>query len=305
MLDDLESGAEIARLTDDLLRRADAFERFPTPVDDIVAAADLAEPKHSLLSDLVFAQAPRHLREAIAPLRRKVLAVLDRKTREIHLDPTIESDAQRRFKRCHEVSHDLYPWQKALGFADDSLTLSFATNQRFEREANQGAAELLFQRNLYRDVASDYAIGIAAIIELAEMFGVSIHASFRRFVETHRHAVAGLVLEPSPTSREPLAYRRFEALHSPAWTKQFGSPSGWPSIVRADTFSFITIAPSAQAAFTPPRTTFPLPDLRHTRQTANVEVFWNTYRTFALLWMPRRETLRRKRVIVATGATGS
>lgn len=300
MLDDLASGTEIARLTEDLLRRADAIGRFPTPVDDIVAAANLAEPEHSLLSDFVFEQAPRHLREAIAPLRRKVLAVLDRRTREIHLDPTIDNDAQRRFKRLHEVSHDLYPWQKALGFADDQLTLSFATNQRFEREANQGSAELLCQRNLYRDVAADYAIGIAAIIELHEMFGISIHASFRRFVETHRHAVAGLVLSASPTSREPLAYKRHEALHSGAWTEQFGPAASWPATVRAEPFSFITIAPSAPAAITPPRTTFPLPNLRQETQVTNVEVFSNTYRTFALIWIPRREVLRRKRVIVAT-----
>jgi hypothetical protein len=70
VLDELESGAEIARLTDRLLRRADGYDRFPTPVEDIVAAAQLAEPAHSLLSDFILTQAPRHLREAVAPLRR-------------------------------------------------------------------------------------------------------------------------------------------------------------------------------------------------------------------------------------------
>lgn len=300
MLGKLDSGTEIARLTDRLLRRANAYDRFPTPVEDIVAAARLAEPEHSLLSDFILAQAPRHLREAVAPLRRKVRALLDRKAREIHLDPAIDNDAQRRFKRSHEVAHDLYPWQQALGYADDDTTLSVATHILFEQEANQGAAELLFQRDRYRDVASDYAIGIAAIIELAEMFGVSIHASFRRFIETHRHSVAGLVLQASPERTTPLAYRRHEALQSQAWTTQFGPPSAWPNIVRVEPYSFIKVAPAARTALSPPQTRFALPDLAHKQHTANVEFFSNTYRTFALLWLPRRELLRRRRVLVST-----
>ena len=301
MLEDLRSGAEIARLTDDLLHRADAYDRFPTPVDDIVVAAQLAEPEHSLLSDFVLARAPRHLREAIAPLRRKVRALLDRRAREVHLDPTIDNETQRRFKRCHEVSHDLYPWQRALAYADDDTTLSFATRILFEREANQGAAELLFQRDRYRDVAADYAIGIAAIIEIASTFGVSIHASFRRFIETHRHPVAGLVFQPSPMTTTPLAYRRYEALQSQRWTTQFGPASTWPAVLRAEPYSFMKVAPAARTALSPPRTTFALPDLRQEQQTANVEIFSNSYRTFALLWLPRREILRRHRILVTSG----
>jgi len=296
VLDDLESGVEIARLADELLLRAEAYDRFPTPVEDIIAAAKLQEPEHSLLSDFVFRQAPRHIREAVAPLRRKLRALLDRKEREIHLDPTIDNEAQRRFKRCHEVSHDLYPWQQALGFADDDTTLSFSTRVLFEREANQGAAELLFQRDRYRAAASDYAIGIAAIIELASLFGVSIHASFRRFVETNRHPVAGIVLHPSPHSTTPLAYRRYEALQSAAWTRHFGAPS-WPSEVRSDAYAFVRFAPIALTAAST-RTTFTLPDVTQSTQTAEVELFSNSYRTFTLLWLPRREPLKRRRVLV-------
>src|SRR5579872_6991267 len=99
MLEELECRVEIARLTDRLLQRADAYDRYPTPVEDIITAARLTEPRQSVLSDFILAQAPRHLREAVAPLRRKIHAVLDRKAREIHLDPNLDSDAQRRFKR--------------------------------------------------------------------------------------------------------------------------------------------------------------------------------------------------------------
>lgn len=303
MLEDLASHNEIARLADGLLREAAAYDRFPTPVDDIVAAAELSEPEHSLLSNLILAQAPRYLREAIAPLRRKVRALLDRKEREIHLDPTIDNDAQRRFKRCHEVSHHLYPWQRALGYADDDTTLAFTTRLLFEREANQGAAELLFQRNRFDRAASDYAVGIASVIELAGTFGTSIHATFRRYVETHHRAVAGLVLEPSPCSRTPLAYRRKEALQSRSWTEQFGPIGAWPLQVRTEPYSFIDLAPGAVTGVVPPRTTFNLPDLSHAQQQVNVEIFSNTYRLFALLWLPRRELLKRRRVLTVAEAS--
>jgi IrrE N-terminal-like domain len=297
MLSELSSGVEIAQLTDQLLHRADAYDRFPTPVEDILVVAQLDEPEHSLLSDFILVKAPRHLREAVAPLRRKVRALLDRKAREIHLDPEIDSEVRRRFKRSHEVSHDLFPWQRALGFADDDLTLSFATRLLFEREANQGAAELLFQRDRFRAAASDYAVGMAGIIDLAQMFGVSIHASFRRYVETHRHEVAGLVLDTSPRTTAPLSYQRHEALHSQEWTRAFGPARSWPVVLHADPYSFIASAPRARTTLE--RTTFALPDLRMEQRSANVELFSNQYRTFVLLWTPRRETLRKRRVLVS------
>ncbi len=44
MLGDLKSAKDIARATERLLAMAEARGRLPTPVDDIVAAAELAEP---------------------------------------------------------------------------------------------------------------------------------------------------------------------------------------------------------------------------------------------------------------------
>lgn len=68
----------------------------------------------------------------------------------------------------------------------------------FERQANFGAAELLFQNTPFDEMAADYEIGIAAIVDLANTLGASYHAASRRYVEGHRVAVAGLVLETSP-----------------------------------------------------------------------------------------------------------
>lgn len=292
----------IHKATQQLLLKAEAKDRLPTPVDDILAAAGLAEPEHSLLSNFVLEQAPAHLQAPIRKLRLKVRAVLDRKTREVHIDPTIQLQGRAAFKKLHEVTHDILPWQRDLGYADDDETLSQSTKRIFEWQANHGAAELLFQGSLFREMAAQYQIGMAAILELAEQIGASGHATFRRFAETHRSALAGIVLEQSPCSRDPLAYRREEVVCSPSWEKRFGTAYTWPHVLSAIPYSFVEHAPKAQQDRTVASAHFKLPDLRHDQVALNVEIYSNSYKLFVLLWIPRTERLRRKRIIVPGAA---
>lgn len=214
MLDNLDSGPDIVRLTAGLLQRAEARDRLPTPVEDIIEAAGLTEPEESVLADDLIEEAPPHLASRIKRLKFKVQALVDRRAKEVHVCPDMNHDGQRRFKQLHEVTHELLPWQDETAYADDSMTLSWATRRRFEQEANQGGAELLFQRTLFEMMAADYEIGFPAILDLADKFGASYHASFRRYVETHRQPMAGLVVERSPCATDPLAYKRKEAVCS-------------------------------------------------------------------------------------------
>lgn len=296
MLNDLDSGPDIARHTEKLLRRADARGRLPTPVEDIIVAARLVEPKDSLLSDSALRDVPEHLARKIRKLRFKAHAVLDRKTREIHISPDIEHEGQRRFKRCHEVTHAVLPWQQDTAYADDAVTLSWSARQLFEQEANQGGAELLFQRQLYQDMAADYPVGFDAIIELADKFGSSYHASFRRYVETHRGRVAGLVLEKSPCQSSPLGYRRKEAISSTTWTDRYDRPADWPKLICAAPYAFVSGIP--QLAGLPMRSALPYPNLNNESTTLQVEMWSNGYRVFALMWVAQRQRFKRKRIII-------
>lgn len=300
MLDDLDSGLEIGRLTERLLRRADVSGRLPTPVDDIVAAADLKQPSESLLTESAISDVPRHLQAAMRKLRFRVEAVLDRHAREVHVSPDIQHEGRRRFKQVHEVAHDILPWQREMGYADDNMTLSWTTRVLFEQEANQGGAELLFQRELFANMASDYKIGFGAVIDLADRFGASYHATFRRYVETHKHPMAGLVLDSSPCQREPIGYRRREAVNSPAWAERYNRT--WPKVLCASPFTFIGELPRVDG-LVPPRCGFSYPDLNNEPTQLQVELFTNSYRVFCLLWVPRRERLKRKRVIIPAGAS--
>ena len=99
--------------------------------------------------------------------------MLDRRERLVDVNPSIQQESRRRFRALHEVGHDILPSQQAPAYADNARTLSWLITVKRERDANQTAAELLFQRDRFRRIAADYAVGMATVVELADRFGAS------------------------------------------------------------------------------------------------------------------------------------
>lgn len=190
-----ESKATIDALVSRLLHEADALRRFPTPVADLVAVQRLrlARTDESAFSPAVLASAPPELRAKVEAFGPKLVALLDRQERMIHLAPGGLA-VQDRFHQCHELGHDLCPWQDEAYYLDSSYTLDPAVLARFEREANYAAARLLFQHDVFEEVARSYATTFAAVKSLAAAFGASLHATFRVHIEQNRAPVAGLIL---------------------------------------------------------------------------------------------------------------
>ena len=219
--------------------------------------------------------------------------------REIHLDPSIDHPGRVAFKTLHEVTHDMLPWQRELGYADDASTLSHETRRLFERQANVGSAELLFQRDLYRDMAHEYTIGLAAVFDTANKFGSSRRAALHRYAETHRAAVVGVVLDISPAETERLVYRRREVVPSKKFKEQFGPARTWPNVLRSPPYTFLSECANARVSDSVVRTRVVLPDLNNTCQELEVELFSNSYNLLVLIWMPRRERGRRRTVMGA------
>lgn len=301
MPDEVPDLRDIRKEAERLLARADARGKLPTPVDDLVAAAGLVQPKRSMLANLILEDAPEHLRRPMRRLKFKIRALLDRQEREIHLDPSIEHPGQMGFKTLHEVTHDILPWQKELGYADDDLSLSLTTRRLFEWQANVGSAELLFQRDLFRDMAHEYAIGLAPAFDVATQFGASRRAGLHRYAETHRAAVAGIVLDPSPLASGQLAYLRREVVLSPKFEEQFGSSRAWPRILRSPPYTFLAQCPTARTTDEIVKARVVLPDVNNVCQELEVELFSNSYNLLVLIWVPRRERGRR-RLVVASAA---
>lgn len=283
----LDNVSDIQDVASSLLRLADVDERLPTPVSDIVDAAGLLKVDDYVLSESKLSQAPRELRKLLRGAARKIRGALDRRERVLHVSPDIELPAQRRFVEGHEVMHDALPWQRdLLVLADTHTTLSPTVELRFEREANQGSAELLFQVDLMKRIAKDYPVDVGTPVQLASMFGASLHSTFRRWVEDHSGQLCGIVLDPAPVSATPLTFRRFEVVTSPAWRIQYGE-NRFPKRLTAASHAFLS-------ALAPPLPTnismdWRMIDLGGTSQDLKVQSFTNTYRTFVLVWRPGQE----------------
>lgn len=284
----LENVSDIQNVARSLLRLADVDERLPTPVSDIIAATGLLKVDDYVLSENKINQAPRDLRKLLRGAARKIRGALDRRERVLHISPDIELPAQRKFVECHEVMHDALPWQRdLLVLADTHKTLSPDIELRFEREANQGSAELLFQVELMKRIAKDYPVDVSTPVQLAAMFGASLHSTFRRWVEGHSGQLCGIVLDPVPVSVTPLTFRRFEVVASLAWQTHFGE-NRFPKRLTAPNHDFIT-------ALAPPFPThipmdWRMTDLSGTAHELKVQSFTNSYRMFVLVWLPGRES---------------
>lgn len=284
----LENESDIQDVARSLLRLADVEERLPTPVDDIVAAAGLLKVDDYVLSESKISQAPRELRKLLRGAARKIRGALDRRERVLHVSPDIQLPAQRKFVECHEVMHDALPWQRdLLVLGDTQKTLSPDVELRFEREANQGSAELLFQVDLMKRIAKDYPVDVSTPVQLASMFGTSLHSTFRRWVEGHPGQLCGIVLDPAPVSVAPLTFQRFEVVSSPAWQIHYGE-NRFPKRLTTPSHAFLT-------ALAPPLRTnisldWSMTDLSGTPQDLKVQSFTNSYRTFVLVWRPARES---------------
>lgn len=284
-LDNIDEIRDVARA---VLRKANADDRLPTPVNDIVAGSGLLESDDYVLSESKILQAPHELRKLLRTAGRKIRGALDRRDRVLHVSPAIDVPSQRQFVRCHEVMHDALPWQRELMvLGDTNRTLAPDVEFLFEREANQGGAELLFQLDLLARVARDYPTDITTPVALAELFGASIHATFRRWIEDHSNAVCELLLDPEPLSAAPLTYRRFEIVESGSWKRRFGS-NRFPVRLTSTTHVFLTSLGSPWPGQID--TYWGFGDRNNEMTTLRVQSFCNTYRTFVLLWLPGKES---------------
>lgn len=299
MLRDNPNRAEIIRAADGILRAADVTD-FPTPETEVIEAARLHRGEDDLFAEETIAEAPAYLRKTIRALRGKVHAVLDRRCREVYVNPEITNRGRRRFRAFHEVGHSILPGQNRPAYADNRQTLSPFTRLGDERDANQVSSEIIFQRERFTEMANQYEVGMAAVVELAALFEASIQASLRRYVEFHRLPVACVVLELSP-NRPGGLLRRYEAICSERWEESFERPDCWPPFL--DKAVFPWIGHVRHAGEMPVEWEGHWPDRDNRMRTLQVEAISNSYKLLVLLWRPQRQVLkRRRRLVLADGS---
>lgn len=221
---------EVNKSADLLLKKADAYGRFPTPILDLIAAAELELAREQVLDKLFLGDFYRNLPNAIklAPDRfkralDKVLGLLDRPARQIYIDPSVHKN-KKPFLSLHEVAHDFLSWhRKTFDLLEDGESeLDEDTRDEFERQANCFASDVLFQRDAFTIEAADSAFGIFVPVRLSKRYGSSIYAAIRRYVTTNSLACAVVVFE-KPVDVYPIT--RLEVrrvVGSPRFETQFG-----------------------------------------------------------------------------------
>jgi hypothetical protein len=214
-----------------LLDRADAWNRFPTPVEDLLSAAEVKVAASSVFDA---AQILSYLRGKAADVGHKlksavskILGLYDAGDSVIHIDDTV-ADARQTFLKLHETGHHELPTHRKTYriFQDCEKTLDPATADLFEREANNFARFVLFQGDGYARLAADCKFELKTPIKLARKFGASVYASVREFARTNSRACVVYVLEPIEFvegAGARAAVRRIEA--SAAFINQYGLPN--------------------------------------------------------------------------------
>ena len=214
-----------------LLDRADAWDRYPVPVDDILSAARVRLAPTSAFDAAAIvsylkektADAGARIKSAIS----KVFGLYDAAEALIHVDDTVV-EAKQTFLKLHETGHHDMPVHRKMFriFQDCKKTLAPDVADHFEREANNFARFLLFKGRTFAEHAADCPFEIKTPMTLARTFGASVYAAAREFARTNPRACVVFVLEPLENHedfgfRAPV--RRIEP--SPAYVAQFGRPT--------------------------------------------------------------------------------
>ncbi len=189
----------VQRCADRLLREASALGRFPTAIDDLLAAAKVTVVDDEVLNESVLRQFMHKAKAGIATIKSalsKVLGLFESHDRLV----VIDKDAPKPkipFIKLHEVGHGTMPHQSNAYrlIHDCEKTLDADTADLFEREANVFASEVLFQGEVFSREAAEHIFSIKAPIALAKKFGASNYSAFRRYVTTNLVACCVVSLE--------------------------------------------------------------------------------------------------------------
>lgn len=174
-------------IAETLLKETGTADTFPTDEKTLLNYLNLEQLSFDFAQEFDFipnvASVPKNLRAALSP-GEKVVAT------HAALSPK-----RLRFSVLHEIGHFVLPEHRDRLFVDTDETLSWWTKVRLEREANQMAAELLFQGQRFTEEAVAMPLSCRTVHDLAPRYGASYESSMRRYVERHVLPCAVIVFD--------------------------------------------------------------------------------------------------------------
>jgi Zn-dependent peptidase ImmA (M78 family) len=179
-------------LVETLLVESDASRHLPTDPSRLLGFLQLEQLTFDFAKELDFVEPQKadKLRAALS-INERVVATQSGMSKQ-----------RTRFSIFHEIGHYILPDHMERIFLDNDKTLSWWSRVRMERDANQVAADLLFQGNRFSEEAGSMPISIKTILNLAPQYGASIEAALRRYTERHIAPCALIVFEKVSRSDE-------------------------------------------------------------------------------------------------------
>jgi hypothetical protein len=286
--------AEVSRYARLMLKQAGVGDRLPTPVDDIVACAELVVSQDITLEEEhegFFTKSLGVLRSAL----KKAMGLVDLRENVIYLDTSVLPQ-KRVFVKLHESGHKVLPWQrKTLLYIDDESTLDPDIHLTFEREANRFASDVLFQADRFDRDARDLPIAIKSAMALAKRYGSSVHASLRRYVERNISACSVLVLVKTPVVHaEGSALPVKSVFQSPMFERRFGKVP-WPEHIRVD---HPFVSPVMNGCRFKESGEYILTDLNGDQIDCCFHLFDNSYNAFVFIYPADAQRHSRTKIIV-------
>ena len=263
------------------LLEAGALGVLPTPIEPILAVANVEQVKDQVLDERFVSKLRS---EADPPLKRalsKVLGVFDPRSSLVFVDQELKP-VKKRFVVLHEAGHGFMPWQRAMyNLVEESdQTLDPTAADLFDREANVFASEVLFQNDTFTYMAADGEFEIWTPIRLAKKFDASLYASIRQYVSKNSRRCVVLVLNPPTSSRGGFKATLRRVIPSTSFFETFGDLP-WPSVFTpADPLWALVPLGTCRSSG---KQSLVLKDSNGLRHECIAESFTQTYQVFILI----------------------
>ena len=221
-----ESHLDLTRLAERTLREADAIGELPTPIDRLMEVSDISQMESGRAKMRYAAQLGNEASAVFQAAWQKIRGIADLRERVVYV-PSDTRSPREFFAKGHELGHQVIPWHKIHRdyYEDDDLTLSPATEKKFEMEANFFSSEVIFQGKFFRARALDFKPSLDAVFKLADEHGSSRHAALRRYVEDHDEAILGVPYWPNDydsDNEDPRILRAGKGFASSLFQQKFG-----------------------------------------------------------------------------------
>lgn len=189
------------------LNEAGVMGVLPTPVDQILAVAQVEEVTEDLLSETFLDGLRRKAGQSLKQAVSKVLGVFDAVANLVFIDQLL-LPVKKRFVSLHEAAHGFLPWQRPMYrvVEDCDKSIDPEAAALFDREANVFASEVLFQNDTFHNLAADKPFEVWTPIKLAKKFDASIYSSIRQYVSKSPCTCVVLVLNP-PEIRASIGFK--------------------------------------------------------------------------------------------------